>query len=419
MVSNTFHPYSGSVVFSAELGGSYPSTDFIFPELDILGRGMVEYYFPSKSIHAFGLRVLGGGGYITSEGGESVHDYYEKNFRTNLIFIGTGANYAVKLGSGIPYLSAMISYLRFDPRDKEGQFLINNFNRVYELNALIYTGEIGVRFPIMDDWSLNIGANINFTNTDYLDDVKIGDENDYYMSAFCGISYYLGGQKDSDNDGIEDGEDFCPSTPKGVNVDSFGCPTDSDNDGVPDYLDNCSNTPRNILIDEHGCPLDKDSDSIPDYLDRCNDTPPNVLVDQSGCPLDSDHDGVPNYLDNCPDTPRYTKVDSTGCPIGMDTTTTSNKAGIEFQDRKYNNQNDKLLEDMYFTDGRLYGFQIHALKSSQKAKKVEQGLREKGLKAFIEDFIPTGSNVVWYRVRIGYFDSLAAAKNYKRKYFNK
>ena len=108
---------------------------------------------------------------------------------TNLIFIGTGATYAVKLGNGIPYLSAMISYLRFDPRDKDGRFLTNNLRREYELNALTYTGEIGVRFPIIDNWSLNISGNINFTNTDYLDDVKKGVENDYYMSALLGVSF--------------------------------------------------------------------------------------------------------------------------------------------------------------------------------------------------------------------------------------
>ena len=50
---NTFHPFSGAVVFTGEVGGTYPYTDLTFPELDIFGRGLVEYYFPSKSIHVY------------------------------------------------------------------------------------------------------------------------------------------------------------------------------------------------------------------------------------------------------------------------------------------------------------------------------------------------------------------------------
>ena len=65
---NTYHPFSGAVVFSAELGGTFPFTDYSNPELDFFGRGLVEYYFPSKSIHAIGIRFLGGNGYISGEG---------------------------------------------------------------------------------------------------------------------------------------------------------------------------------------------------------------------------------------------------------------------------------------------------------------------------------------------------------------
>jgi hypothetical protein len=49
--ANTFHAFSGAVVFSAEVGGTSPFTDLSFPVLDIFGRGLVEYYFPSKFIY--------------------------------------------------------------------------------------------------------------------------------------------------------------------------------------------------------------------------------------------------------------------------------------------------------------------------------------------------------------------------------
>jgi OOP family OmpA-OmpF porin len=60
--------------------------------------------------------------------------------------------------------------------------------------------------------------------------------------------------------------------------------------------------------------LDSDGDGVYDDMDKCPDTPKGVAVDSTGCPLDSDGDGVPDYLDKCPDTPKGVAVDSTGCP---------------------------------------------------------------------------------------------------------
>ena len=61
-------------------------------------------------------------------------------------------------------------------------------------------------------------------------------------------------ERDSDGDGVGDSKDKCPNTPKGVKVDSVGCPIDSDGDGVPDYLDKCPDTPKGMPVDAAGCP---------------------------------------------------------------------------------------------------------------------------------------------------------------------
>jgi OOP family OmpA-OmpF porin len=58
---------------------------------------------------------------------------------------------------------------------------------------------------------------------------------------------------DSDGDGVPDNKDKCPNTPRGVNVDVFGCPLDADSDGVADYLDQCPNTPMGATVDARGC----------------------------------------------------------------------------------------------------------------------------------------------------------------------
>ena len=195
---NTFHPFSNAVVFSAELGGTYPYTDYSNPELDFFGRGLVEYFFPSKSIHAIGIRFLSGGGFISGDG---EIDNKETNYRTSIFFLGGGLTYAIKLGNGVPYISAAISYLRFDPRDKDGYYLPNNKQREYDQNAIMFTTELGIRFPFSEVWSLNLGLNLNFTNTDYLDDIEKGLHNDAFATAFVGMSLYVGAEKDSDRDG--------------------------------------------------------------------------------------------------------------------------------------------------------------------------------------------------------------------------
>lgn len=58
---------------------------------------------------------------------------------------------------------------------------------------------------------------------------------------------------DQDRDGVLDGNDMCPFTPEGVQVESNGCAVDSDGDGVPDYLDQCPETPLGTVVDTTGC----------------------------------------------------------------------------------------------------------------------------------------------------------------------
>ena len=102
---------------------------------------------------------------------------------------------------------------------------------------------------------------------------------------------------------------------------------------LPDYLDKCPNTPKGVKVNSSGCPLDTDGDGVYDYLDKCPDTPSGVKVNSSGCPLDADGDGVPDYLDKCPDTARDLKVTADGCPILIKKAVTKN-LNIQFDTDK-------------------------------------------------------------------------------------
>jgi hypothetical protein len=60
---------------------------------------------------------------------------------------------------------------------------------------------------------------------------------------------------DSDEDGVKDGDDMCPSTPKKVKVTPDGCPEDNDQDGVADYLDKEPLTKAGSMVDDKGVTL--------------------------------------------------------------------------------------------------------------------------------------------------------------------
>ena len=100
-------------------------------------------------------------------------------------------------------------------------------------------------------------------------------------------------KKDSDNDGIVDEDDQCPTRPGPSSND--GCPqqptrpTDSDGDGVADAQDVCDNTPAGVEVDAEGCPkvqeqdADTDGDGVLDAADTCPNTPAGQTVDANGC----------------------------------------------------------------------------------------------------------------------------------------
>ena len=138
-----------------------------------------------------------------------------------------------------PYGVLGVGYADFD-RSEEGQADLG----------------IGTRYRLSERWSLRADARGIFS----LDD---GSFDQLYS---VGISYAFGSgaapepqqpapEMDSDNDGVPDSADQCPSTPAGAAVDSRGCPLDSDGDGVADYKDQCPNTPKGREVDANGCKM--------------------------------------------------------------------------------------------------------------------------------------------------------------------
>jgi len=305
---------------TVEGGATFGMTDYQKSKIDYNVGASLEYYFPSHAKGNIGLMAFGQTGFVDGRIPPSEVTYPTDRFHTKIDLLGGGIFYTISINDVIyPRASFGLSNIWFTAKAGDGQELPYNSTGTYSRYMLAFNGNLGVRFMLTKNMSINLDGGIIVGKNDYLDNVKVGNSNDMLYTANAGISYYFGRLKDSDGDGVPDSRDMCPNTPLNVKVDEFGCPLDSDGDGVPDYLDKCPNTPTGVKVDATGCPLDSDGDGVPDYLDKCPNTPTGVKVDVNGCPLDSDGDGVPDYLDKCPNTPMGVQVDADGCPIKKET----------------------------------------------------------------------------------------------------
>ncbi len=218
-------------------------------------------------------------------------------------------------------------------------------SRVYEEVTIgaafrpYYWLQVAASYSILNGKASNIGAALGIITyegvgltlaADYIP-CTYADAGDFSIpyrtkgvNLALGLNIVIGHNQDSDKDGVKNKFDLCPETPKGVQVDEFGCPLDTDGDGVPDYIDECPTTPSAAygFVDERGCPLDTDGDGVFDYLDLCPNTPEEAygMIDANGCPIDADTDGVYDYMDECTDTPIEAQghVDENGCLLDTD-----------------------------------------------------------------------------------------------------
>jgi OmpA-OmpF porin, OOP family len=312
-----YHAFSGTIGITAESGMLIGFTDYPNIKPEIMGRGSIEYFFPTASAGIFGIRAFYSAGYIGGKGLAATADNPE-TFRATTGNIGGGLAYTFSIQQAVfPFIFVGASYQWFNPKDAADVELPYTTQRDFKGTEVNYHAEAGVKFLLSDVISLNLSGGGQFSGADNWDALPSKGGNDFALYTLLGFTYSLGASADSDGDGVKDEVDQCPDTPEGVNVDAFGCPIDSDGDGVPDYLDKCPNTEKGMKVDEHGCVVDSDGDGVLDAQDRCPNTPKGVKVNESGCP-DSDGDGVPDNEDKCPNTPKGAKVDDRGCPSDSD-----------------------------------------------------------------------------------------------------
>jgi len=148
--------------------------------------------------------------------------------------------------------------------DYETALQVENLNQKDYYCPIIATFpiELGFSYNISKFAKVNIGYQYHIAATNTLDDItgkgtekrkgsKLPDGFSYaYASVLFDLDNFPRKSKfdamnhenylaewDADEDGIDETEDECPYTPKGVDVFANGCPFDDDNDGIPNYCD--------------------------------------------------------------------------------------------------------------------------------------------------------------------------------------
>lgn len=326
-------PFSNSWVFSLEGGFTLGYSDYTNTKIAGSLRGAAEYYFSRSSNHIFGLKLFGGGQQVSGKDDrpsvttkDGIRDPLPPTFRSDMFIMGAAITYSYSIEEQyFPFVQAGISNLWFSPKDENGKRLEGNAQKLYEKTSLVFDTELGIKFLLNSIVSLNVSLGIHLTDSDYIDDIATGGNNDFYYTGLVGISVSPFGPKDSDDDGIYDKYDACPD--KAEDFDGFedddGCPDyDNDFDGIPDLEDTCPLSAEDFdgFADSDGCPdPDNDLDGIIDTYDKCPDQAEDIdgFLDQDGCPdPDNDNDGILDVNDECPNKPETVNgfEDQDGCP---------------------------------------------------------------------------------------------------------
>ncbi|MBS4034210.1 MAG: OmpA family protein [Ignavibacterium sp.] len=285
---------------------------------------------------------------------------------------------------------------------------------------------------------------------------------------------------DADGDGVPDFRDLCPDTPAGVPVDERGCPFDGDGDGIPDYKDLCPDTPPGVEVDKWGCEikeevteilpetkfvlsgslnfesgkaallpgalpeLDKMATVMKEYPDtrwriegHTDNTGSYTLNKQlsqeraltvfnyfTSKGIDKNRLEMIGYG---PDNPIADNSTETGKSLNRrvaivmidEKTNFSYTPGMtDLSDYKYNQLSEKNVGGMIFTDGRVYSVQISSWRERSKAESQANKLKSAGYNAFVVEAALSQLDGKWYRVRVGFYDTLTEAKRVKERIIN-
>ena len=259
---------------------------------------------------------------------------------------------------------------------------------------------------------------------------------------------------DSDDDGVPDFKDLCPNTPVGTEVNKWGCPIEEKVyepiQKTEFILDGGINfeTGKAELLNAAFTELGKVLKVMKDYpdtkwkieghTDNTGNYNKNLELSKQRA-LSAYNYFISNGIANTrlfmngygPDYPIADNNTVTGRALNRrvaiilisDTNVKNviepNSAGKKIKEvlektdltaiRNYNPAAERNVGKMVFTDGYLYCFQVSSFRTREKAESEARELEYKGYKTFVVPANLPELDGTWYRVRVGYFNTLNEA----------
>lgn len=81
----------------------------------------------------------------------------------------------------------------------------------------------------------------------------------------------------------------------------------------------------------------------------------------------------------------------------------------------YNSDSEQNVKGNIWSDGNNFAIQISSWKSKNIADRESQKLITNGHNSFVMEKFISSKNATYYRVRVGYFNSLQEAEEYSKK----
>lgn len=176
------------ILIGGDFGLTFTSSDYKDVGVGAMIRGVGEFYFYESNNQKHRVGVRGSGGYGISAGSDNRFD--PDRFSTKLYTIAAGGVYSYKFSDVIsPYVFAGLKYLRFNPKDSDGNVLPNNAAEEYDRNIFNLAFEFGLRYRLSDElFGYSSLTPINLTN-DYIDDRASGSAKDFIVALNFGLLY--------------------------------------------------------------------------------------------------------------------------------------------------------------------------------------------------------------------------------------
>lgn len=186
--NKTIDSFSDKILLGGDLGLTFTYSDYKNPGVGLMLRGVGEYYFYENESHKIGLRGFAGFGRSTGS-----DDRYDPDaFSTRLYALALGGIYSVQLSNSIsPYMFLGLKYLRFNPKDKDGNMLQGNADKEYDRDIFALSIEFGLRYRINENL-FGYGSIVPLvTANDNIDDRASGKSKDLVFSLNFGLLYAL------------------------------------------------------------------------------------------------------------------------------------------------------------------------------------------------------------------------------------